>query len=579
MTPLREVSLHRASIDSYVIYSNSPAGVRRVLDAYQARSKPLADALDFQYMRTVFRTESADEDGFAFLSDAFIRQLVGPAAKIKEKRRLEALTSLSMETNAALLTAWETGKLPSSEKLLLASAALTPAMVYMPEGKGILWDERQQVAVSDVYNTIEFATPLIELPMDKATRQEEQDYLRFRAQYLGLWRQYFDPVGMRLSLKDEEVKLETYILPLIKNTQYNELRRVTGGGTAKLYPNRISPKTLVQFQTHISRDLEERNHAWDALSLLGGQARPFDFLGDWFVVRIDENPALDKLLEMGKRYYLDEDADKRINEMEATRALFQVPVIVGVSIRNPLVLAPALAAIRTAVLNALPGALTWEAMEPYKGVQIVQVKAKPNAEVLRGFNEPGAKEPFTPAIYYGLIEGGLYVSFNESALRELVDRAADAKEGKAGEPVEINSSLYVSPAAASDKVKDFVRFYAEKESQQRALDNIPIWHVLYHGGLLAADAKPEVQQATARKFFGFVPVSPEGAAYKYEAKTDEVVNERHGSLRTPKKNAAVEGDSPVGLLLEQFKNVRADLRFREDGIHTTLSIARKKAAK
>ena len=61
-------------------------------------------------MRTVFRADDKSEDGFLFLSDAFIRQLVGPASKIKEKRRLEALTSLYMLTNAALFTAWENGR-------------------------------------------------------------------------------------------------------------------------------------------------------------------------------------------------------------------------------------------------------------------------------------------------------------------------------------------------------------------------------------------------------------------------------------------------------------------------------------
>src|SRR5205823_5833840 len=72
VTPLREVSLHRAVFEDYVVYSNSPAGLRRVLDAHKGKGKRLADARDFQYMRTVFRSDDRDEDGFLFLSDAFI---------------------------------------------------------------------------------------------------------------------------------------------------------------------------------------------------------------------------------------------------------------------------------------------------------------------------------------------------------------------------------------------------------------------------------------------------------------------------------------------------------------------------
>ena len=73
--------------------------------------KALADSLDFKYMRTVFRLGDEKEDGFLFLSDAFLRHLVGPSLRIKERRRLEALTSLYMVTHGAMFTAWETGKL------------------------------------------------------------------------------------------------------------------------------------------------------------------------------------------------------------------------------------------------------------------------------------------------------------------------------------------------------------------------------------------------------------------------------------------------------------------------------------
>ena len=69
-----------------------------------------------------------------------------------------------------------------------------------------------------------FATPLVELPIDKVTPEEERDYGFFRNVYLGLWRRFFDPVGMRFSLDEKRVRVETYILPLIQNGEYNQLR-------------------------------------------------------------------------------------------------------------------------------------------------------------------------------------------------------------------------------------------------------------------------------------------------------------------------------------------------------------------
>src|SRR5262249_33966753 len=126
VTPLREVSCHRCTLEEHVIYSNSLAGLKRVLDAHAGKIKRLSESQDFQYMRTVFRADDKAEDGFLFLSDAFIRQLVGPASKIKEKRRLEALTSLHMITSGALFTAWETGRPPAAHREVLAGANLKP---------------------------------------------------------------------------------------------------------------------------------------------------------------------------------------------------------------------------------------------------------------------------------------------------------------------------------------------------------------------------------------------------------------------------------------------------------------------
>jgi hypothetical protein len=581
VTPLREVSLHRAVLGDLVVYSNSPAGIRRVLDAQQGRLKTLADSLDYQYMRTVFRLEDEAEDCFAFLSDPFIRRLMGPAVKIKEKRRLEALTSLQMLSNGALFTAWETGKMPTEHKNLLAASTLKLEELYAPEGKGVTWDTERQVAVSEAYNTLAFATPLIELPIDKCTPLEEQGYNQFRTDYLDLWRRYFDPIGMRLSLTDKRVTLETYILPLVENSAYRELRRWTGGGTVKLDPSKISPKTLFQFQTHIATDLEERKEALDFLNLLGGKVRPLDFLGDWFLLRLDGNEAVDRLAEAGMKMAMDEDGED-LDEIEATRLFFQIPITLGVSIRNPLVFAPALAAVRGAVAAALPGAVTWEPMEPaYKGTTMVQVRATPNSEVNKFFNDPKKQEkvPFTPGLVYALIDGGWYLSVTDAALRNIIDETEATNQKKKeqarnGSAVDINSSLYLAPGAASTRLRDLMRSYLETVSHEQALANTPVWYAFYRGAVIDGNAAPDVMAATARRYLGYVPVSPEGAAYTHEARTDEVVNRRHGSLRQPVTHRGVEKTSPLGLLLEQIHSIRADLRFREDGIHTTLTIDR-----
>jgi hypothetical protein len=168
-------------------------------------------------------------------------------------------------------------------------------------------------------------------------------------------------------------------------------------------------------------------------------------------------------------------------------------------------------------------------------------------------------------------------------IHELADQAAARREGKKppavkGETVQINSSLTLSPTAAF-KARDALRAYLEWESHRRALVNVPIWYPLYHSGLIAPDAPEAARRTAAMHYLGFVPVSPDGAAYSYDPQMDEVLNRRHGGLRRPTLQAGIEEQSPLGRMLEQIRAVRADLRFREDGIHTRVTIERKAAGK
>jgi len=55
-----------------------------------------------------------------------------------------------------------------------------------------------------------------------------------------------------------------------------------------------------------------------------------------------------------------------------------------------------------------------------------------------------------------------------------------------------------------------------------------------------------------------------------------MTNSRHGSLRRPTPNLVLDPDSPLGQLLEKTRDIDADLRFREDGVHTTVTIRRQK---
>jgi hypothetical protein len=583
VTPQREVSLHRAVVQEYVIYANSRVGLQRILDTHRGKHKSLAEARDFQYMRTIFRFDDKDEAGFAYLSDAFIRNLVGPASKIKEKRRLEALTSVYMLHEGALYHAWETGKPPSDRNALLTSSALKEEEIYTPDGKLLAWDSQMETAVSDVYNTIRFATPLVELPIDRVTEAEAQAYRQFRLEYLGLWRQYFDPIGMRIALDDKQVKLDTYILPLVANSRYNELRRVAGEGTVSLDLDSISPQTITQFMMHLSPNVRDRGGLLGVFGLGGvgggvGMANDLasmitwalDPVGKWVLVRADDSRVYGQLADLLER----SDKGENVDAERIARLVFQMPVMVGMDVKNPLTFAGTLAAARSSVMKALPGALTWEPQEkPYKDVSIVVVKATPAGMRQIGLPSSRAgKDPFLPALYYAMIDGAFYLTPSEAMLREFIYRGQSKREGKR-ETIEVNSSLYISPGAAK-VTRGLIQKFLEKQVHEQAVASAPLWYPLYHAGLITEKTDAAGARRLAERCYGFVPVSPDGAAYLYDRRTDEVRNERHGSPTRPTTHKTLAENAQIRQLLEQLQSIRADLRFREDGIHTTLTVDR-----
>ncbi len=185
-----------------------------------------------------------------------------------------------------------------------------------------------------------------------------------------------------------------------------------------------------------------------------------------------------------------------------------------------------------------------------------------------------SKRRFSPAVYYVLIDHGFYLSLQEAPLKDLIDRSVALKEGKAtpsGAQAELSSSLYLAPKAAV-QAKGLLRQYLEWEAHRRVRMNQRLLYALFRTGVVGpADDSATVENA-ALQYLGFVPVSPDLTPAQFDPLKDEVVNPRHGTLRQPKLQAGIEPNSPTGRLLEELGTIRADLRFREDGVHTTVVI-------
>jgi hypothetical protein len=423
----------------------------------------------------------------------------------------------------------------------------------------VTWDGDRQAAVSDVYNTLHFTTPLIELPIDRVTPAEEQAYGRFREDYARLWRRYFDPVGMRFSLSDRQVRLETYILPLIQSTEYGALRYWAGGGTTPLDGATISPRSLFHFLAHLSPEVQAVSNAGRAL-------------GDWAMFRVDDSPVFERLVKLWVREQLFPEGAPEFGRDDA-RLFFEIPWTAGVRIGEP----RAFDALREQLQALIPVVGAVQELKPaYQGVRVHRIELRKD-RIWPDARADAKEKPYTPVLYSARIDGAWYLGSSLEALHELADRAAACRPGQRpaaqGEAVPVNSALALAPAAAVQS-RPALRAYLEWESHRRAVGNLPVWYALYHSGLVDAGAPEAARQAAARRYLGYLPVSPDGAAYGYDRRAEEAVHPWHGSLRRPSLQPALADDSPLGRLLEQFRTVRADLRFREDGVHTVVTVQR-----
>ncbi|MFN0060813.1 MAG: hypothetical protein ACKVX7_20345 [Planctomycetota bacterium] len=182
VTSDRSISSYSAQIDAYALVANSLVGLKRSLDAFDAKIQSQKDGLDRRYVRTLL--PSGEREGaFLFLSDDFIRRLVGPGIKLRESRRLECSTSLRTIAQA---TAWREMRGEANAATLatlVESQDLPVELLYCPDGGQYALNADGRGGACSVHGTLEFLTPNAELALEFITAEERQAYETFRTTY------------------------------------------------------------------------------------------------------------------------------------------------------------------------------------------------------------------------------------------------------------------------------------------------------------------------------------------------------------------------------------------------------------
>jgi hypothetical protein len=271
-TPDQRIHVYSAyPADDLHVRSNSKAALERVLEAIAGRDaggEPvtrLGETDEFRYVRTLMPQGDDAEDGFIYLSDPFVRRLMGPTIRLTERRRMVCYNHLRMIGHAGLLYRTQTGK-PAESLADLHEADCAPEV--FGEGRFTCPEHGQYTLGADGLTGVcshhgyaSYLTPCLEIPTTHVSDAEAAAYRQFLTEYNSYWRQFFDPIAIRLTITPERYRAETIVLPLIDNSIYTGLARALGGGEPEALDELPVPKRNI-FTFAVRLNKQEMLREW-----------------------------------------------------------------------------------------------------------------------------------------------------------------------------------------------------------------------------------------------------------------------------------------------------------------------------
>lgn len=227
-------TFHLASKDDLLFLSTSKAELERSLALAEEKGRgSLGRTDEFRVMTRQLPIGEATRV-FVYFSDPFIRRLTGPEVKIGQLRRSLARGKMEYLTLLSLLYRLDQGAEAQSWADLQAKGYLGAEEIDAEEFS-LLPSCR---VASREWGTLARLKTLGERPVTQVTPFERKSYENYRDAYTAFWRQYFDPIAVRLDFGAEgKIALETFILPLIDNSLYGEIK--TTLGTEKPGPTKL----------------------------------------------------------------------------------------------------------------------------------------------------------------------------------------------------------------------------------------------------------------------------------------------------------------------------------------------------
>lgn len=563
------VRQHRAQVGNLAIVSNSAAACRRVLDAIDGRKPRLSDEPDLQYM---LARDAGEHDAFAFLGDRFVAAVVGPAQKVQQARRMQALAELSVPGHAALLYGWLRGEAPADTAAMIGAGVLADDELRHADGNAIAFTPGS--AARSIYGTPESLTPLADLPpVTQVSAAERDAYQVFARGYQDYWRQFIDPIAVRLDLDDDRARFDVRVLPLIEGTNYRDVEQIVGKQRIEVpaVDGGVQAVWAVGRDTELRRDLDRL-----AGSVTGKSDLGLGWLGDWVAVgTLDRAPLLELLASSDTRVQLPPPKLERDLQQRAFMQLVgKLPLFVAADVQNPASLVATLAAVRALLNEVAPGTVTWDNVATYHDVPIVRVGVSSKAP-----DRDMAQLAEAVAIYYAQPGGSIVMALQQSTVEALIDRYTvdtGRPRGLAADGTQFAIEARLEPQRA---LWHGLAWLIQGQAMRGQPSARGFAEAILRGDPATKD--PARFEALSHAYFGGVPVTPEGRS-DFSLGPDGVRDPIHGSTVQPIFAALPMGsETPLAKLLDRLAGVRATVSFDDEpariepparSLHTTVEL-------
>lgn len=269
-----------------MVVTNSLVQLERLIDTQEGKQASLASAPEYAFFRDRYPradAEKGEESALAVLTDATIRRWCGPRWRIADSRRTCAAAVLS-ELQAERMSDFVKGDV---EKTVLHTDRPLPGageIRLTPAG-----------VTSGTYGSLDFLTPIVELPMEKVTQAEANTYNTWRNGYQSNWSNFFDPVALRLAVKAGKISADVTVMPLIVSSEYRQYVDMTSGvklasGAGDPHDALLHLAVALNHDAGPVKDIGDFFKRWD-----DGRAKvkldPLGWVGESAAIYVDDDEA------------------------------------------------------------------------------------------------------------------------------------------------------------------------------------------------------------------------------------------------------------------------------------------------